>query len=576
MRTKAKAQKTKKDKQENLFKRWYKLCEPNKKVWFFQMFFYVLYAGIYASMTIFAAKTINCLYNSDWKGAFFWLAIEFLDIMLRSLAYHCQYIFYGKHYGIIRKNITTKIYDKLMKCEERGIKKLSSEKIINIAQENMSYAGEFPEYIASICSYLVQVVIALVTIFTANIYAGLIVACLGVVNFFVYNALNKKMGRIMNNRYEKKDNSFKEYTKILSGKAVIQEIETDGNYKKNLLSHIDEFNKEYSKYYITNSFRDNVYYIIWNVVVYAITAFLIYFVSKGRLEISVYLIIVPYLTTCTDKLNTLYTKFGGVENMRVDVDRINMILNLTDRQLVQYGNINKVSEGYNLGLIDVSYKSSTPNKVNLRNIDISFKMHGVNIIKGDRGCGKRPIFNMLRRRIKPDSGEILLDNLNLYDYSEKTFKNNIDYCSSHPSFISGTVKENLLLVKNDFKFITELVKELELEDKINALPQGYDTQISDITDGETRFWIGLIRAALSNCKILMIYEYPEEVTPSFHTTLQKIIAKSEPQKRTLILFTHKDDYDSLADMIFKIQNGKIKIGKPFNQRNKTHKKIHQI
>ena len=120
-----------------------------------------------------------------------------------------------------------------------------------------------------------------------------------------------------------------------------------------------------------------------------------------------------------------------------------------------------------------------------------------------------------------------------------------------------------------FKFITELVKELELEDKISALPQGYDTQISSITDGETRFWIGLIRATLSNCRILMIYEYPEKVTPSFHTTLQKIIEKSDPQKRTLILFTHKDDYDSLADMVFKIQNGKIKIGKPFKKNIKN-------
>lgn len=567
MKTKENKKEKKKNKQENLFKRWYKLCEPDKKVWFFQIFFYVLYAGLYASMTIFAAKTINCLYNSDWKGAFIWLAVEFLDIALRNLSYHCQYIFYAKHYGIIRKNITSKIYDKLMKCEERGIKKLSTEKIINISQENMSYSGDFPDYIASICSYLVQVTIAIVTIFTANVYAGLIVACLGVVNFFVYNALNKRMGRIMNSRYEKKDNSFKEYTKILSGKEVIQEIGSGGNYKKNLMGHINDFNKEYSKYYRVYSFRDNIYYIIWNVVVYAITAFLIWFVSRGELDIAVYLIIVPYLTTCTDKLNTLYTKFGGIENVRVDIDRINMILSLTDRQLVQYGNINKVSEGYNLGLIDVSYKSSTPNKVNLRNIDISFKMHGVNIIKGERGCGKRPIFNMLRRRIKPDSGEILLDNLNLYDYSEKTFKNNIDYCSSHPSFVSGTVKENLMGVKNDFKFITELVKELGLEENINSLPQGYDTQISDITDGETRFWIGLIRAAMSNCKILMIYEYPEEVTPSFHITLQKIIAKSEPHKRTLILFTHKDDYDSLADMIFKIQNGKIKIGKSFAKKN---------
>lgn len=560
----------KKQKQENLFKRWYKLSEPNKSVWFWQTFFYIAYAVIYALMTIVAAKTINCLYNADWIGAFTWLAVELADIVLRNIMLHFQYIFYAKHYGIIRNNITRKIYDKLFKSEDSSIKKLSNEKIINIALNNLSYAGEFPDYIASILQYSVQVGIAIVTIYISNVYAGLIVTALGIVNFFVYNALNRKMGKIMNRRYEKKDDSFKEYSNILSGKNVIDELGANETYKKKLLSHTENFNKEYLKYYKTYSFRDNIYYALWHVVVYAITAFLIYLVSQGQMELAIYLVIVPYLTSCTDKLNTLYTKFGGIENVRVDVDRLNMILSLNDKQIVQYGNVNKMTDGYNLGFIDVTYQNPPPANVNLKNIDISFKMNSLNIIKGPRGCGKRAIFDMLRRKIKPDSGTVMLDNLNLYDYSEKTFKNHIDYCASHPVFVNGTVKENLLMAKNDMAFIESLVEELGLTKVIESLPQGYDTQASDITDGETKFWIGLIRAALSKCKVLMLYEYPDDVTPDFHTTLQRIIATSEPNKRTLIFFTHKDDYDNLADIMYEIKNNKIKLVKvPANKKVKN-------
>lgn len=280
-------------------------------------------------------------------------------------------------------------------------------------------------------------------------------------------------------------------------------------------------------------------------------------VSKNTMDLAVYLVIVPYLTSCTDKLNTLYSKFGGVENMRVDVDRINMILSLSDKQLAQYGDVNS-SEGYNLGFIDVSYNGDY---ANLKNMDMSFKMNGVNIVKGERNCGKRYVFDMLRRKIKPDSGEVLLDNLPLYNYSNKTFKNHIDYCSAHPVFINGTIKENLVVKNKDFEFIKTLVAELGLSDKINNLPKGYDTDISDIYDGETRFWIGLIRAALSKCKVLMIYEYPDDVTPNFFETLQHIIETCETDKRTLILFTHKNDYDNLADMIYVINNGKVSLKK---------------
>ena len=547
-------------KQENLFKRWYKLCEPNKKMWFFQVAFYIAYAVIYTLMTIFAAKTINCLVEQNYKGAFFWLVIEFLDILLRNLCLHIQYVFYGNHYAVILKNITTKIYNKLFLSEEKGLKRLTTEKIINIAQNNMGYAAEFPDYVAYIVRYIVQVIIALVTIFISNVYAGLIVIVLGVINFFVYNFFNKKLGHLMQKRHEKKDLSFQEYSKIISGKPVIEELNATDIYKEKLLNYIDDYSKEYKKYYLTNSCRDNIYYTIWNVVVYAITALLIFLVSKGTMELAVYLVIVPYLTSCITELNSLYSKFGGVENMRVDVDRINMILSLSDKQLVQYGNVNKTADGYNLGFIDVSHNSPETN-IKLSNVDISFKMHGINIVKGEHDSGKRILFNLLRRRIRPDKGTVMLDNLNLFDYNERTFKSHIDYCSAHPYFLKGTVKENLLVANKDFSAIETIVEKFGIQDVIKNLPQGYDTPISDIQNGETRFWIGLIRAALSKCKILMIYEYPDDVSDDFHILLKNIISTSENDKRTLIFFTHKNDYDNLADLMYEIKNGKVKMVK---------------
>lgn len=545
-------------KRPNLFKRWYALSEPNKIVWFWQITLLLIFAVIESLMTIFAAKTINCLYTANYSGAFFWLGMELADIWLRNTALHMQYRVYGKHYGIIRSNITKKLYDKILTSDDSSIKRLTNEKIINIAQNNMGYAAEFPEYIAAILRYSIQVIIAIVTIFTANIYGGLIVLALGVVNFFVYNALNKRLGRIMNNRYEKKDLSFQTYSKILTGKTVIEEMHAEEGFKQKLLQDSEEFNKEYEKYYATQSLRDDVYYAIWNLIIYAIAAFFIFLVSKNAMQLTLYLIVVPYLSSSISKLNTLYTKFGGFENTRVDIDRLEIILSLTDKQLIQYGKVNAKTTGYNLGFIDVNYKGEY---AELKNLDISFKMHGTNIIKGVRNCGKRYIFDMLRRKIKPDSGEILLDNLGLYNYNPKTYKNHIDYCSAHPVFIKGSVKENLMIATKNFNTVTSLVEELGLSEKINSLPNGYDTEIEEIKDGEIRFWIGLIRAALSKCKILMIYEYPDDVTPSFHVTLQKIIATSEPEKRTLIVFTHKNEYDNLADMLYLVNNGKVTLKK---------------
>ena len=544
-------------KRENIVKRWYKLCEPNKKDWALQIISYSMYAIINALMAIFAAKTINCLYNQDWNGAFLWLGVEFLDILIRNVCMHFEYHYYGKVYGQINKTLCGKIYDKIMSVNTAELKNFSPERIINIAQSNTGYACDFPDYVAAIIEKSMFIIVSLIAIFSSSWFAGLIVLALAVVNFFVYRAIYKKMGYHLKRRFETKDDRFREYSRIINAKEVITEFGAEEDYKKKIFKHVDNFNKEYYKYYITDSFRSNLYYIIWNAVVYAITAVLIFLVSKNMFDIALYLVVVPYLTSCTTKFNELFDKFGGTENMRVDVDRLNLILSLSDKELISYGDINKVCEGYNLGFVNVSYEDKET-KLKLKNANIAFNMHAINIVRGERGSGKRLVFDILRRRVVPDDGVVLLDNLNLFDYSQKSFKNHIDYCSQHPLFINGTIKENLQATKRDLSKLNDLIAELGLTEVIARQKNGLDTQIEDVKNPEDLFWIGIIRSALSHCKILMIYEYPNTDNPEFHAIFQNIITTCETDKRTLILFTHNQDHDKLADTVFEVKNGKIK------------------
>lgn len=546
-------------KKENIIKRWYKLCEPNKKYMTLQILSYAIHAIIYALMTVFAAKTIDCLYNGDWKNAFIWLGIEFLDILVRNLVLHYEFWCYGKIYGGICKTITSKICDKVFSVSDAALKKFSPEKIINIAQSNTGKACEFPDFVANMVSNIMQVGVALVAIFTASWWAGLIVIALGVVNFLVYDKLNKRLGFHLQKRFERKDDRFREYSRIISSKNVISELGAQEQYKEKLLYHVDGFNKEYNKYYMMTSFKDNLYYVIWNFVIYALTAVLIYFISKNMFDLALYLILVPYLKSCTEKLTTLYSKFGGIESMRVDVDRVNLILSLSDKEMITYGNVNKDREGYNLSLANVSYQDKNSPDTKLKNANINFKMNDINIVRGERKCGKRIVFDLLRRTIKPDEGKIILDNLNLYDYNAATYKNHIDYCAQHPLFIKGTIKENLQATKRDLTKLDALIEELGLTQIIASLPNGLNTQIEDVTNNETRFWIGLIRAALSKCKVLMLYEYPETTNPEFKEIFDKIISTCETDKRTLILFTHNDCYDYLAGQVIEIVKGNCKI-----------------
>lgn len=548
-----------KNKSENIIKRWHKLAQPHKGYWFWQIFFYCAYAIFLTTLTIFAARTINCMYAGDWTGAFINLAIELATIVLRNIFQHCQYHFYGKQIRHIENVINKKVYNKIINCDSKSLNKISKEKIINIALGNRDNIREFPDVVSSFTAYSLQVIITLVTVFIANYLAGIIVLALGVVNFFAYYFFNKKLGKILLQRHETKDEMFKSYSKVLDGKELIKELGGEADYEREILDKTKDFSKSFTKYYTVSSWKTNIYYAVWNVIVYAIAALMLYFVSNGSLEIAIYLIIVPYLSTCTEKLNTLFDKAGVIESLRVDVDRMNIILNMTDKELVKFGSFNEKAEGYNLGFIDVSYN---PEKTSdyagkLTGADISFKMQAVNVIKGEKGSGKRHIFNMLRRYIKPDSGMVLLDNLNLFEYNEKTFKNHINYCSSHPTFLKGSIKENLLLSEKNFDKVKNMCKDVGVLEQIEALPGGFDCPISEVKSSGTLFLIGLARAALSNCKILMIYEIPEDMPNSFHNKVKNLIKKNELNK-TFILFTHSNDYDDISDLTYEVKAGRVR------------------
>lgn len=542
---------------DNILVRWWKLTNPHKGYFTGQIICFIGYTIFLSLITIFAAKTINFMYAGDWDNAFLYLILELVTIVIRNLALHIEYIFYCKTIGHIRYGVSKKVYNKILSCKNDEFNAVSKEKVTNIALNNLSYLSEFPDSIASFIAHSVQVLFILVTVFISNYLAGLIVTVLGILNFFAYYFFNKKLGRIMLERYEKKDDMFKSYSKVINGKTVINELHGRDKYEGEIVKNVKDYNNAYSRYYMMHSYKANLYFIFWNVVVYAIACLMMFFVSNGNLDIATYLIIVPYLTTCTSQLNSLFDKTNSLENMRVDVDRINLILNLSDQELIAYGDINKEGQGYNLGFVDVSYNKSSDFEFELKNTNISFNMNAINVVKGEKGGGKRVIFDMLRRYIKPDGGKILLDNLNLYDYNEKTFKNHIDYCASHPSFVIGSIKENLMLVDKNMDNIKSICLELGILRAIEKMPKGFDTEITEVKSSLVYFMLGLARALLSKCKILMIYELPQDVPDSSRQKIVEFLKKINTEK-TIILFTHSNDYDEISNNVYAVNKGIVK------------------
>ncbi len=98
---------------------------------------------------------------------------------------------------------------------------------------------------------------------------------------------------------------------------------------------------------------------------------------------------------------------------------------------------------------------------------------------GKSGSGKSTILNLISKMLVVDDGEVLIDGVNINDLDKKTLRNAISLVNQFPYIFDMTIKENLLLAKEDAtdRQIKTALKQSSLMEFVNSLPNGIDTKV---------------------------------------------------------------------------------------------------
>ena len=187
----------------------------------------------------------------------------------------------------------------------------------------------------------------------------------------------------------------------------------------------------------------------------------------------------------------------------------------------------------------------------LENINISLKTGDTLLIDGASGRGKSTLIGLLMNILKPNGGEIFLNNES-YNFAPHYFRNGIAYVGPEPFLFEGTVRENLLY-GNPFKSkISDLEIWSALED-VNAtifvkeLSNGLDEKLFEYTQLSTgqKQRLSLARAILRKCSLIVL----DEATANLdHQTELDIKHKLEVliKDKICIIIAHKGELKKLA------------------------------
>lgn len=199
-----------------------------------------------------------------------------------------------------------------------------------------------------------------------------------------------------------------------------------------------------------------------------------------------------------------------------------------------------------------------------RTIDsLSFEAKPGNMVAivGPTGAGKTTITNLLMRFYDIDSGKILIDGINIKDYSRSELRKLFGMVLQDTWIFTGSIRENILYGSEDVSD-TELFRAAKLacaNDFIMKLPQGYETQISEdnmiLSQGQKQL-ITIARVILKNPRFLILDEATSGVDTRTEMRLQKAM-QNLIHGRTSFVIAHRLSTIKSANLILVVKEGKI-------------------
>jgi putative ABC transport system ATP-binding protein len=180
---------------------------------------------------------------------------------------------------------------------------------------------------------------------------------------------------------------------------------------------------------------------------------------------------------------------------------------------------------------------------------------------GESGSGKTTIARLIARLADPTSGRVVIGGVNLKHVANDDLRRRLTVVPQEPFLFADTISYNLRFARPDATDadLSLAVQRLGLEDWVNALPGGLETQVGQrgqaLSAGE-RQMVALLRASLVSPDVLILDEATSSVDALTEVRLSRALEKLA-SNRTTISIAHRLSTAARADRVIVLSNGKV-------------------
>jgi ATP-binding cassette subfamily B protein len=290
------------------------------------------------------------------------------------------------------------------------------------------------------------------------------------------------------------------------------------------------------------------------------------------ITVGTFIAFIQYTVQFFDPVYELARMFAELQSAQAAAERLLTLLesepDITDNDDIvkKYGTVmNPNKEIYPDIIGDIEFKNINFQYGNGEKVfeDFNLKINAGQTVAlvGETGSGKTSLVNLICRFYEPQSGQILIDGVDLKDRSLDWIHSNLGYVIQNPHLFKGTIKDNIRygnLNATDEEII-EASKLVQAHDFIDLMDKKYDSEIGEggnsLSTGQKQL-ISFARAIIADPAIFILDEATSSIDTEMEKKIQLAISKVL-KNRTSLIVAHRLSTIVDADVIIVLKNGKI-------------------
>ena len=346
----------------------------------------------------------------------------------------------------------------------------------------------------------------------------------------------------------------------ISGIEVVRAF----NHEGNMLLEFEEANENLRKIglkaQIYSGFLMPLMNVISNVGFTVVASFGGYLATQSYITVGVIASFLTYSRQFSRPLNDMANIFNTLQSAMAGAERVFQVLDegeeADDKTKAEVaGHFKGTVEFEEVGF---GYEKG---RSILKNINFKARPGMTVALVGPTGAGKTTIVNLLTRFYDVTSGKILIDGIDIREYSRASLRQNFGMVLQDTYLFAGTIMENLNYGRLNATEaeIEEAAKMANAHHFIKRLPKGSQTFLveggSNISQGQRQL-LAITRAVLANPSILILDEATSSIDTRTESRIQKALLKLM-KGRTSFVIAHRLSTIREADMIMVVDQGQI-------------------